>query len=359
MNTRRSLSLPSSLTKRLSSFSFFYPAKKLKNEPTKESTFSLKKFHHILFSRTKKNRAFVHTHASNEPTRDDRLWTSRRGNGRALHFFTRFVVDLSRSSIAKRRFSSTMTVFDVFAATSSPTKETNTGEDGGEIKDCRVGFECANDRAGGRNSESDDSSNERLTPPLSAFVESPIKKMLLKELIEAHEKEREDNDESAFGNLEKVDSSKKKKSPKKKKTNGFAENAPHELDDEEDDATLRSTSSTEQCFESTALYRNFSEPIPIPVADVQLRCVFRSRLKRASFPPFLSLFFFLTSFKRVVVDIFVVKKRFLSEPILCDGKKTPSKSVSFDLISLFFSLLFSHKKKAKKKKRRRDVFDDV
>jgi hypothetical protein len=185
-----------------------------------------------------------------------------------------------------------MTVFDVFAATSSPTKETNTGEDGGEIKDCRVGFECANDRAGGRNSESDDSSNERLTPPLSAFVESPIKKMLLKELIEAHEKEREDNDESAFGNLEKVDSSKKKKSPKKKKTNGFAENAPHELDDEEDDATLRSTSSTEQCFESTALYRNFSEPIPIPVADVQLRCVFRSRLKRASFPPFLSLFFF-------------------------------------------------------------------
>ena len=185
-----------------------------------------------------------------------------------------------------------MTVFDVFAASksSSPTKET-TGEDGGKIKDCRVGFECANDRAGGRNSESDDSSNERLTPPLSAFVESPIKKMLLKELIEAHEKEREDNDESAFGNLEKVDSSKKKKSPKKKKTNGFAENTNNELDDEEDDATLRSTSSTEQCFESTALYRNFSEPIPIPVADVQLRCVFRSRLKRASFPPFLSFFF--------------------------------------------------------------------
>ena len=240
-----------------------------------------------------------------------------------------------------------MTVFDVFAASksSSPTKET-TGEDGGKIKDCRVGFECANDRAGGRNSESDDSSNERLTPPLSAFVESPIKKMLLKELIEAHEKEREDNDESAFGNLEKVDSSKKKKSPKKKKTNGFAENT-HELDDEEDDATLRSTNSTEQCFESTALYRNFSEPIPIPVADVQLRCVFRSRLKRASFPPFLS--FFLTSSKRVV-DIFVVKKRFLSEPILCDGKKTPSKSVSFDLISLFFSLL-SQKKKAKKRRR--------
>mmetsp|Transcript_735 Transcript_735/g.2122 ORF Transcript_735/g.2122 Transcript_735/m.2122 type:complete len:187 (-) Transcript_735:3902-4462(-) len=175
-----------------------------------------------------------------------------------------------------------MTVFDVFAASksSSPTKET-TGEDGGKIKDCRVGFECANDRAGGRNSESDDSSNERLTPPLSAFVESPIKKMLLKELIEAHEKEREDNDErSAFGNLEKVDSSKKKNSPKKKKTNGFAENT-HELDDEEDDATLRSTSSTEQCFESTALYRNFSEPIPIPVADVQLRRLYmEKRYKR-------------------------------------------------------------------------------
>ena len=186
-----------------------------------------------------------------------------------------------------------MTVFDVFASSKSSSPK-ETGEDG-KI-DCRVGFECqagANDRAGGRNSESDDSSNERLTPPL-AFVESPIKKMLLKELIEAHEKEREDNDESAFGNLEKVDSSKKKKSPKKKKTNGFAENT-HELDDEEDDATLRSMSSTEQCFESTALYHNFSEPIPIPVADVRLRCVFRRAFQSAfpllfPFPSSLSFF---------------------------------------------------------------------
>ena len=338
MNTCRSLSLPSSLTKRLSSFSFFYPAKKLKNEPTKEEHFFPKKVPpHSLFPH-KKKRAFVYTRLERTDERRPTLDESSGKRAGAAFFL------LDSSSIK-------MTVFDVFAASksSSPTKET-TGEDGGKIKDCRVGFECANDRAGGRNSESDDSSNERLTPPLSAFVESPIKKMLLKELIEAHEKEREDNDErSAFGNLEKVDSSKKKKSPKKKKTNGFAENT-HELDDEEDDATLRSTSSTEQCFESTALYRNFSEPIPIPVADVQLRCVFRSRLKRASFPPFLS--FFLTSSKRVV-DIFVVKKRFLSEPILCDGKKTPSKSVSFDIISLFFSLLLSQKKKPKKE------FDDV
>ena len=71
-----------------------------------------------------------------------------------------------------------------------------------------------------------------------AFVESPIKKMLLKELIEAHEKERE---EKSVGNLvEKVDSSKKTKTttttPKKKKKK--IERSTHvenELDDEEDD----------------------------------------------------------------------------------------------------------------------------
>ena len=156
-----------------------------------------------------------------------------------------------------------MTVFDVSAVSKSSSPETKDGK-----IDCRVGFECAaNDRAG-RNSESDDSSNERLTPPL-AFVESPIKKMLLKELIEAHEKEREKS-----GNLEKVDSSAglllstKKTKTKTKKMNAELD------DDEEDDAIARSTSSTEQCFESTALYHNFSEPIPIPVADVRLRCVF-------------------------------------------------------------------------------------
>ena len=61
MNTCRSLSLPSSLTKRLSSFSFFYPAKKLKNEPTKEEHFFPKKVPpHSLFPH-KKKRAFVYT----------------------------------------------------------------------------------------------------------------------------------------------------------------------------------------------------------------------------------------------------------------------------------------------------------
>ena len=198
-----------------------------------------------------------------------------------------------------------MTVFDVFASSKSSSPK-ETGEDG-KI-DCRVGFECqagANDRAGGRNSESDDSSNERLTPPLAFVFESPIKKMLLKELIEAHEKERE---EKSVGNLvEKVDSSvahsTKTTTPKKKKkkmnTTHANENG---LDDEEDDATLRSMSSTEQCFESTALYHNFSEPIPIPVADVRLRCVFRLCAFQSAFPhilfPFpssLSFFFDLPS----------------------------------------------------------------
>ena len=195
-----------------------------------------------------------------------------------------------------------MTVFDVFASSKSSSPK-ETGEDG-KI-DCRVGFECqqagANDRAGGRNSESDDSSNERLTPPLAFVFESPIKKMLLKELIEAHEKEREEKSNL----VEKVDSSvahsTKTTTPKKKKkkmnTHTHAEN--DGLDDEEDDnATLRSMSSTEQCFESTALYHNFSEPIPIPVADVRLRCVFRQSAFQSAFPllfPFpSSLSFFLT-----------------------------------------------------------------
>ena len=231
-----------------------------------------------------------------------------------------------------------MTVFDVFASSKSSSPK-ETGEDG-KI-DCRVGFECqagANDRAGGgRNSESDDSSNERLTPPLAFGVESPIKKMLLKELIEAHEKERKEN-----GNLvEKVDSSvahsTKTTTPKKKKkkmnTHTHAENGL--LDDEEDDATLRSMSSTEQCFESTALYHNFSEPIPIPVADVRLRCVFRLCAFQSAFPHILfpfpsSLSFFLTCL--LLGRYFRGQKALFESGPMCDGN-TLKKKLSVDLIS--------------------------
>ena len=245
-----------------------------------------------------------------------------------------------------------MTVFDVFASSKSSSPK-ETGEDG-KI-DCRVGFECqagANDRAGGRNSESDDSSNERLTPPL-AFVESPIKKMLLKELIEAHEKERKEN-----GNLvEKVDSSvahsTKTTTPKKKKkkmnTHTHAEN--DGLDDEEDDnATLRSMSSTEQCFESTALYHNFSEPIPIPVADVRLRCVFRLCAFQSAFPHILfpfpsSLSFFLTCL--LLGRYFRGQKALFESGPMCDGN-TLKKKLSVDLIS---------PKRQKKKKTTIHVFD--
>ena len=244
-----------------------------------------------------------------------------------------------------------MTVFDVFASSKSSSPK-ETGEDG-KI-DCRVGFECqagANDCAGGRNSESDDSSNERLTPPL-AFVESPIKKMLLKELIEAHEKERKEN-----GNLvEKVDSSvahsTKTTTPKKKKkkmnTHTHAEN--DGLDDEEDDnATLRSMSSTEQCFESTALYHNFSEPIPIPVADVRLRCVFRLCAFQSAFPHILfpfpsSLSFFLTCL--LLGRYFRGQKALFESGPMCDGN-TLKKKLSVDLIS----------PKRQKKKEKKIIFD--
>ena len=242
-----------------------------------------------------------------------------------------------------------MTVFDVSAVSKSSSPETKDGK-----IDCRVGFECAaNDRAG-RNSESDDSSNERLTPPL-AFVESPIKKMLLKELIEAHEKEREEK--SVVGNLvEKVDSSvahsTKTTTPKKKKkkmnTHTHAEN--DGLDDEEDDnATLRSMSSTEQCFESTALYHNFSEPIPIPVADVRLRCVFRLCAFQSAFPHILfpfpsSLSFFLTCL--LLGRYFRGQKALFESGPVCDGN-TLKKKLSVDLIS----------PKRQKKKEKKIIFD--
>ena len=81
------------------------------------------------------------------------------------------------------------------------------------------------------------------TPPLSALCRESDQENAAKELIEAHEKEREDND--VGGNLVETTFSKKKTTPKKKTNENVMKT---KLDDEEDDATLRSTSSTEQCF---------------------------------------------------------------------------------------------------------------
>ena len=131
--------------------------------------------------------------------------------------------------------------------------------------DCRVGFECcAHDdderrqkehhRVGGRSSESSADSS-------SKHMESPIKKMLLNELIKGHEKEL-----LLGGNLA-TDNTNNNKTRKKKKI------YEDETEEETDDAIARSNSSTDACFSHALFHRNAfsSEPISIPVADLQLR----------------------------------------------------------------------------------------
>lgn len=130
--------------------------------------------------------------------------------------------------------------------------------------DCRVGFECcAHDdderrqkehhRVGGRSSESSADSS-------SKHMESPIKKMLLNELIKEHEKEL-----LLGGNL--VENNTNNNARKKKKI------YEDETEEETDDAIARSNSSTDACFAHALFHHNTfsSEPIPIPVADLQLR----------------------------------------------------------------------------------------
>lgn len=128
--------------------------------------------------------------------------------------------------------------------------------------DCRVGFECCaqekdHHRVGGRSSESSDDSS-------SNHMESPIKKMLLNELIKEHEKEL-----LLGGNLvpETTLNNNTNNARKKKK---IYEN---ETEEETEDAIARSNSSTDACFAHALFHHNAlsSEPIPIPVADLQLR----------------------------------------------------------------------------------------
>ena len=133
--------------------------------------------------------------------------------------------------------------------------------------DCRVGFECcARDdderrqkehrRGGGRSSESSDDSS-------SKHMESPIKKMLLNELIKEHEKEL-----LLGGNLGETTLNNNTNNARKKKK--IYED---ETEEETEDAIARSNSSTDACFTHALFHHNTlsSEPIPIPVADLQLR----------------------------------------------------------------------------------------
>ena len=137
--------------------------------------------------------------------------------------------------------------------------------------DCRAGFECCargdderrqkDHRGGGWSSESFDDSS-------SKHMESPIKKMLLNELIKEHEKELRLGGnlvETTFNN----DTTNNTKARKKKK---IYEEEEEEEEEETEDAIARSNSSTDACFTHALFHHNTlsSEPIPIP-ADLQLR----------------------------------------------------------------------------------------
>ena len=103
-------------------------------------------------------------------------------------------------------------------------------------------------------------------------MESPIKKMLLNELIKEHEKEL-----LLGGNLATTNTNNTKR--KKKKI------YEDETEEETEDAIARSNSSTDACFTHALFHHNTfsSDPIPIPVADLQLRYDTRRVIKRLLF----------------------------------------------------------------------------
>lgn len=147
--------------------------------------------------------------------------------------------------------------------------------------DCRVGFECCaqddderrqkdHHRGGGRSSESSDDSS-------SKYMESPIKKMLLNELIKEHEKELL----LGSGNLVETTLNTTTNNNARKKKKIYED----ETEGETEDAIARSNSSTDACFSHALFHRNAfsSEPISIPVADLQLRYDTRRVIKRLLF----------------------------------------------------------------------------
>ena len=96
-------------------------------------------------------------------------------------------------------------------------------------------------------------------------MESPIKKMLLNELIKEHEKELL----LGSGNLVETTLNTTTNNNARKKKKIYED----ETEEETEDAIARSNSSTDTCFTHALFHHNTfsSEPIPIPVADLQLR----------------------------------------------------------------------------------------
>jgi len=208
--------------------------------------------------------------------------------------------------------------------------------------DCRVGFECAKKEHRARSSESDDSSNERLTPP-HVFVESPIKKMLLNELIREHEKElqREEKKSKSSADLVASERTRNLDENKRKKKLKIFNDDDDETEDEEHLTTQRSTSSSDACVVNLSFHHNFSEPIPIPVADLQLRCALRDEnvfdtfspvLLSLSFPSFFSIFSWSRALFKFQSGLKVVSKKARRELFL--------RWIS--LFFLFFLFLFPH-----------------
>jgi hypothetical protein len=101
--------------------------------------------------------------------------------------------------------------------------------------------------------------------------------MLLNELIKEHEKELL----SVGGNLVETTFNILDDTQRKKKKKMYED----ETEEETEDAIARSNSSTDACFAHALFHHNTfsSDPIPIPVADLQLRYDTRRVIKRLLF----------------------------------------------------------------------------
>jgi hypothetical protein len=129
--------------------------------------------------------------------------------------------------------------------------------------------------------------------------------MLLNELIREHEKElQREEKQSKSADLVASERTRNLDKNKRMKKLKIFNDDDDETEDEEHLATQRSTSSSDACVVNLSFHHNFSEPIPIPVADLQLRCALRDEnvfdtfspvLLSLSFPSFFSIFFVVQS----------------------------------------------------------------
>ena len=156
-------------------------------------------------------------------------------------------------------------------------------------------------------------------------MESPIKKMLLNELIKEHEKEL-----LLGGNLGETTLNNNTNNARKK-----MKIYEDETEEETEDAIARSNSSTDACFTHALFHHNTfsSEPIPIPVADLQLRYDTQRVVKRLLF--FDKMFLFSRE-KKVVLPAKVDLLSHVGHAIFSCGPERESAFWSRKQIKIYF-----------------------